>query len=87
MKGSIVASNISPELKKILDLLGRDKVEEIVDITGGRKLSLKPLKDYIVRLDIEKAIDTTNIPLSEIAKQNKVCLKTVQRIMKLRRGK
>jgi len=77
-------SHITPEHLELLNLLGKEKVEEVIKIMGARKFTLKPLLYHIKCFEIKKAIETTNKTFEEIARENSVSTKTIQRIIKLK---
>jgi Mor family transcriptional regulator len=77
-------SNVTEDHIGILEAIGKENTEKIFEIVGGKKITLKPLIDYLKRVEIKKAINTTNLPLTTIAKKYKISVKTVRKIMKLK---
>jgi hypothetical protein len=67
------------ESYEIISILGRDKIEELYCIAGGRKVSFATLKKIILHQEIINEINTGR-PFNLIADKCKVSKMTVYRI-------
>lgn len=70
-------SNFNEEHSELLKSLGEETIKQIFFIMGNKKFTIKPIIDHIKAEKIEKAFVSTNKPITEIAKENKVSCRTV----------
>lgn len=75
-------NNLSEENREILNILSEETILKIFNITKGRKISFRPLINYIKRNKIKQAIETTNKPFAIIANENNISRTSIYRILK-----
>jgi hypothetical protein len=67
--------------KRIIDMLGEEKIDELYYCLGSEKISFAMLKKIMDQGKLKKKIDGKK-PIAVIAKENGVSAKTIYRLLK-----
>jgi hypothetical protein len=79
-------SHITKDHLIFLDLIGEELARKLIQELGPIRISLSPIKEYLIQMDIAKALKS-DLSIRQIAYKVKVHISTVYRFLKRMRNK